>query len=117
MALASASIQLNLYKWTTGQLENSDWFIQLLQRRFNPKGNKTLKAYQSLKEIQKNKDTELSDEEDGGLINKSSEDQETTCVEETLSDRSYPYVNISKIIDMNKATVSNLRARVSKMRS
>ena len=30
MALASASIQLNLYKWTTGQLENSDWFIQLL---------------------------------------------------------------------------------------
>ena len=44
MALASASIQLNLYKWSTGKLENTHWLIKLLQKYFNPKGNKAIKA-------------------------------------------------------------------------
>ena len=45
-------------------------------------------------------------------------DQTNNCLEsEILSESSYPYVNINGLIDMNKATVRKLRARVSKMRS
>lgn len=41
-AIASASVQLNLYQWTQGKLENNHWFIKLLQKKFNMKGNKAL---------------------------------------------------------------------------
>jgi hypothetical protein len=43
-ALLSAAIQLNLYQWTTGKLEDTNWFIRLLQKNFNVKGVKTLKV-------------------------------------------------------------------------
>lgn len=46
-ALLIAAINLNLYQWTQGKLENSNWFILLLQKKFNVKGNKALRVIQS----------------------------------------------------------------------
>ena len=43
-SLCSAAIQLNLYKWTTGQLEHNHWLIKFLQHKFNVRGVKTLKV-------------------------------------------------------------------------
>ena len=43
-ALISVSIQLNLYKWTTGEVEHNHWLIKFLQRKFNVRGVKTLKV-------------------------------------------------------------------------
>lgn len=43
-ALLSAAIQMNLYQWTTGKIEDTNWFIKILQKNFNVKGVKTLKV-------------------------------------------------------------------------
>jgi len=47
-AVAIAAVNLNLYQWTQGKLENSHWFILFLQKRFNVKGNKSLRVIQSI---------------------------------------------------------------------
>ena len=43
-ALISAAVQMNLYQWTTGKIEDTHWFIKVLQKNFNVKGVKTLKV-------------------------------------------------------------------------
>lgn len=46
-AIMIATLNLNLYQWTQGKLENSHWLILFLQRKFNVKGNKALRVIQS----------------------------------------------------------------------
>lgn len=43
-AVAIAMVNLNLYQWTQGKLENHHWLILFLQRKFNVKGNKALRV-------------------------------------------------------------------------
>ena len=43
VGLTSASIQMNLYHWTTGKIQNTHWLIKMLQYYFNQGGNKNLK--------------------------------------------------------------------------
>ena len=52
-ALVTAAIQLNLYQWTTGKIQDTNWFIRLLQKKFNVKGVKTLKVVTADEENEK----------------------------------------------------------------
>lgn len=63
-ALMSASIQLKLYQWTVGSIDNTHPFIRLLQSKFNMRGNKALKVIQEDKQPSHSK-SDLKDEEEG----------------------------------------------------
>lgn len=44
VCIVSAIINFNLYQWTKGKLDNSNWFILWLHSKFNAKGPKALKV-------------------------------------------------------------------------
>ena len=69
-ALCSASIQLNLYKWTTGQLEHNHWLIKLLQHKFNVRGVKTLKVQKRPSSSKDSQEDDLENEPELSYLNK-----------------------------------------------